>query len=490
MINSRELLKNFSRRLGIPESEGRLSLEIFAKLISQKLGFGDEVEIESLGYFTYKKVKPVRSESDEYQKIILFSEEKISGQNKNFLLFFLPDESNKEFPHIDSFLNLSFGKPLITSVKIAETEFVLSTSNNEIISLIESKVEKLFSDSKIHKCTEENEQEFSLSTSEEEILFDTGLQNEPVDEVDEPEFELEPDTPIISDEKKIINTFDDFELVEPDKVAPLEESVSENEKNTKWVFDDLNIQDDADLHNQKDSASTLDGYSEVKDPFSKKTTLSDSRNENDDLGKSLDSSLGVKLKKSTMRKLVPALIGLILIAASASAVYLNYDKIKSMVFKDSSNLSQNVETKKRTEPIVIDRTFEIPVTYPYKLVEGSLSQIPDSLIINPAVFISKQISSSNSLSNTVLIPISDNEISNELVRVQENIYQRGSEFIVQVTSWKSKSKAEKELKKYIENGFRAELIEESSSNLGKYHRVMIGGFNSIDEANNFLNKNK
>ncbi|HAB50780.1 MAG TPA: hypothetical protein DCE80_01145, partial [Ignavibacteriales bacterium] len=86
MINSKELLQKFSRRLGIPESEGKLSLEIFAKLISQKLGFGDEVEIDSLGYFAYKKVKPVHSESDEYQKIILFSEEKISGQNKNSLL--------------------------------------------------------------------------------------------------------------------------------------------------------------------------------------------------------------------------------------------------------------------------------------------------------------------------------------------------------------------------------------------------------------------
>ena len=89
MINSKELLQKFSRRLGIPESEGKLSLEIFAKLISQKLGFGDEVEIDSLGYFAYKKVKPVHSESDEYQKIILFSEEKISGQNKNSLLFVL-----------------------------------------------------------------------------------------------------------------------------------------------------------------------------------------------------------------------------------------------------------------------------------------------------------------------------------------------------------------------------------------------------------------
>ena len=167
MINSKELLQKFSRRLGIPESEGRLGLEIFAKLISQKLEFGDEVVIDSLGHFAYKKVKPVNSESAEYQKIILYSEEKLSSQNKNFLLFFLPSESSREFPHIDSYLNLSFGKPIITSEKTAENEFVLTSSRNEMISLIESKVEKLISDGKIIKSVSENEHEFILPTTEE-----------------------------------------------------------------------------------------------------------------------------------------------------------------------------------------------------------------------------------------------------------------------------------------------------------------------------------
>ena len=65
------------------------------------------------------------------------------------------------------------------------------------------------------------------------------------------------------------------------------------------------------------------------------------------------------------------------------------------------------------------------------------------------------------------------------MKVRGNIYQRGSEFLVQVSSWKSKSAAEKDLKKYIENGFSAELIEESSRDIGKYRRVMVGGFKSL-----------
>ena len=310
MINTKELLQKFSRLLGIPSSEGRMGLEIFAKLISQKLEFGDEVEIESLGYFAYKKVKPVNSENGEYQKIILYSEEKASAQNKNFLLFFLPSESSREFPHIDSYLNLSFGKPLINSKETEETEFYLPSSRNEMISLIESKVEKLFSEAKIHQSTELNNQEFILPLKgEEEILFDTGLADDTVEKVGETILEEEHDEEIISEEERTVETFDDYELVEPDNVTSLNDSVGENEENEKWVFDNISIQDDIELQNQKDSIQTIDGYSEVKEPLSSQTNISDSINDQNDLGKSKDISSELKPKKNKTRKLVPLIIG-------------------------------------------------------------------------------------------------------------------------------------------------------------------------------------
>jgi len=485
MINHKELLQKFSRRLGIPESEGRLSFEIFSRLISLNFEYGDEIEIDKLGHFAYRKVKTVDKKGDEYQKIILFSEDKISRQNKNFLLFFLPAEFEREAPHIDSFLNLSFSKPLITSESIDGSDLVLSVSNNEMISLIESKVEKLFSEGRINKSSDINEQEFILPDAEEEILFDTGLQNESNAKADNTEFEPVPDAPVISDEKKIIKTFDDFELIEPDKISSMEETKSENEHEAKWIIDDLALQDYTDLQNEKESTPTLDGYSEVKDPFLKETSLLDSLQDKDNLGKSSVDSLGSSPKKGAWRKFVLVLIAIIIVASTVG-VYLNFDKIRSFVFKNGSNFSQTVATQKRIEPIVIARTFKIPVTYPYKLEEEGLGQIPDSVIINPSVFIIKPTLPTNAVINTELIPTSDIQ----LVKVQQNIYQRGSEFLVQVSSWKSKAKAESELEKYIENGFHAELIEEYSSELGKYRRLMIGGFKSVDEANNFLNQNK
>ena len=112
MTNHRKFLYTFSKILGTPESEKRLSLEIFVKLISQKFELGDELKIDSLGYFAYKKLKPISSENVDYQKVILFSEEKISDDSENVLLFFLPEESQREVPSIDAYLNLSFGQPV------------------------------------------------------------------------------------------------------------------------------------------------------------------------------------------------------------------------------------------------------------------------------------------------------------------------------------------------------------------------------------------
>lgn len=486
MINHKELLQKFTRRLGIPESEGRLSLEIFSKLVSENLEFGDEIEIDKLGYFVFNRVRAGDIESDVYQRVLLFSEEKISQQNKNFLLFFLPVKFEREAPHIDSFLNLSFGKPLIISHTTEGSDLVLSASNKEIISLIESKVEKLFSEGMIHKSSNFNEQEFTIPGGEQEILFDTAaLQNETVDKADKPEFEPEPVTQINFEEQKDINNFDDYELVEPDKNSSLEESKIEKEQDVKWSMDDLALQDYTELQNEEESAPTFDGYTEVKDLLLEKTLHQDSLTEKDDSEKSSDDRRDLSPKRTTKRKLI-LLLFVIIIAVLAAGVYLNYDLIKSAIFKNESNITQTVAPQKKIEPNVIARTFETPVTYPYKIEEEVLGQIPDSLIISTSIFTSKQTVATDANTNTELIPTTEND----LVKVQQNIYQRGSEFLVQVSSWKSKSKAESELKKFIENGFRAELFEEYSREIGKYRRLMVGGFKSIDEANHFLNQNK
>jgi len=506
MINSRELLLKFSKLIGITESEARSGFEIFVRQISKQMSLGDEIEVESLGFFAYKKVKPDASYYNHYQHVIIFSMERISQSSKNILLFFLPDGSKKEFPHIDSYLSLSLGKPLINSVKGIDEELFLQFSSNETIGLIDSKVEKLISDVRLYKSSKIEDQEFIITPKQEkEIIFDKGIDNESNVEIDEPEvkqeleiekelevakeleIEKELDSQIIPEEKKITKTFDDFELIKTENIESLDDKTGDADNRSKLFFEDLKFQDE--LAEQKENVETKDGYTEVTDQVLKSTssapesTYPDSEKEELTLSKS-------RPKKKLMKRLVFPTLALLFIVSASVGVYLNYDKAKGLIDKYVDRKSSVATTKVNITPKIISRTYEIPVSFPYEKGESFLSSIQDTMLISPSVYAVKYNLSDVGGSEVVLDQNAAAENASDLLEIGENIYKRGSEFVVQVSSWKSKSKADKELNKYIENGFHAELIEENSNKLGKYHRIMVGGFNSIEEANGFLNKNK
>ena len=487
MTNHRKFLYMFSKILGAPESEKRLSLEIFVRLISQKFELGDELKIDSLGYFAYKKLNPISSENIDFQKVILFSEEKISDDSQNVLLFFLPEESQHEVPTIDAYLNLSFGQPVITSELAADVDLLQSSSNNEMISLIESKVEKLISEATIYRSIELTDQEYTIPSKKDDIVFDTSTKNEITSDETEKEIEERAETIIVKEERKEEDAIDKFELVEPEKNEPIDLIKDDKKDEDEWIIDESSVEDEIETQNAENIESTIDGYSEVKAPLLR-PALSDSKTEMDVSQKSLESGLVLKPKSRLTKKLVLALFGLIIISAAAAGIYLNYDKLKSFIMGEKIQ-SLVVESKKLSKPIIINRTVEFPVSYPVSKNELSDGQTPDSLIISSSVFAANLIANERNQSGEDLLSDEIKQTTEELLKVRGNIYQRGSEFLVQVSSWKSKSAAEKDLKKYIENGFSAELIEESSKNIGKYRKVMVGGFKSYDEANNFLNQN-
>ena len=62
---------------------------------------------------------------------------------------------------------------LITSELTADIDMLQSSSNNEMISLIESKVEKLISEATIYRSTELTDQEYIISSKKDDIVIDT-----------------------------------------------------------------------------------------------------------------------------------------------------------------------------------------------------------------------------------------------------------------------------------------------------------------------------
>lgn len=65
----------------------------------------------------------------------------------------------------------------------------------------------------------------------------------------------------------------------------------------------------------------------------------------------------------------------------------------------------------------------------------------------------------------------------------KTIFSDGSKYVFQVSSWKNKAKAESEVRKLKSKGFDAFIVEANVPERGgKWYRVRVGYFNSIEEA--------
>jgi hypothetical protein len=198
----------------------------------------------------------------------------------------------------------------------------------------------------------------------------------------------------------------------------------------------------------------------------------------------------VKVRKRRFRMYVYMFFGLLIIGAAAVGTYLNFDQLKQIINNYIGEQPQTISVVHKITPKIISRTYEIPVSFSIEKNDSSLNVFDDSLLISPNVYYVKQkkLNETFNLAHTdqVNVPLNFNDMS----EVARNIYQNGSEFIVQVSLWEIKSEAVKEMNRYIDRGYSCELIEESFEDINKYYRVIIRGFNSIDEASNFLIWNK
>lgn len=82
----------------------------------------------------------------------------------------------------------------------------------------------------------------------------------------------------------------------------------------------------------------------------------------------------------------------------------------------------------------------------------------------------------------IVIPKIEYNQENESV-VKNSIFTDGQLYCIQISSWKTKSYAEKELNKLINNGFKAFIVSVQPKNKNSvWHRVRVGYFNSLQEA--------
>ncbi|MFA4923317.1 MAG: SPOR domain-containing protein [Ignavibacteriaceae bacterium] len=201
-------------------------------------------------------------------------------------------------------------------------------------------------------------------------------------------------------------------------------------------------------------------------------------------------------------------------------------------------LKSQTEQLVKNKPTVLEREYDIPVTYPYevkitetpKLEQGIDNKINSSLSANlsstteklqvvknevdasdlfsknnPNNQIGKKIKQTQtqeapSKPKTVEVkePIKKKEVIKEklpenkkTVLIRDNIYLEGSSYIVQLSSWKSEAIADQEVARLQKRGIKAfKTSVVIPQKRGTWYRVKVGGFSSAEEASRFYNSIK
>lgn len=471
MISHLELENKAAKILGVASADHKIGFEIFVKMIGQKLNFGDTLRIDNLGYFTLKKIKPISGKVDFYHKLILFSEKQITKQTSDLLLFFLPSEASPAYNPIDSYLNLSIAKPLIL---LSDINAIASPSGDEKIGLIESKVENLLLEvEKIPKFSDEDEF-YSLtagrveSATVSENISEPGSFDKVTANVEHNESELK------GTHSSTTNQLNEYQTLKSS-----EDLIDSDVPKKKLFFDDIELQQEA--QSSQESAE-LNHSSNI-------TTTGTHENKYLKEYESEANAPAKSSKKSFRRKLIYTFLAALIFVSAIMAAYLNLDKIRNFISSHQDEKPKISAVIEKSRPVIIERVSEFTALPIYSDEPAFIDRMADSMIIDPAVFITKHSADSQKISEeTAGSPLS--KPVNELVRITNNIFQRADEFVVQLSSWKSKKRAERELNRLLEKGFATELIQSTNNDGNRIYKIMVSGFKSLDEAKEYLKQNK
>jgi len=256
---------------------------------------------------------------------------------------------------------------------------------------------------------------------------------------------------------------------------------------------------------KKDEAETADeeGYIEIKPGVSKEKIdfLADSEEEEQevkteepvpeedraqkDLKEYISKIEEIDKETSNKRKSITILTLIIFLLFVGVGVFLYYEYI----FKKNKGAGKTVTVVVKN-PKTIERDFAIPVTYPYSKNENKdnlYTQPIDSSIIAvslagltgaPKVEAPKTESGTTQPSTTVP--------STKLENLGDYIYRLGNDYIVQIASFNTETRANAQVASLKKANYDAYVDMVSRSDGSVYYRVMIRGFKSYEQAKSFL----
>ncbi|MFO7448160.1 MAG: SPOR domain-containing protein [Ignavibacteriaceae bacterium] len=235
------------------------------------------------------------------------------------------------------------------------------------------------------------------------------------------------------------------------------------------------IKEELQKGEEPDSEDVSSGfYKEEKQPEPKKETI---------------SSSSYKKEYYSRRRSTPVfIIALFVISAVAAALFIFLKESTQLNVKEGEHQAL---IAKPSVPTVIDRNYDVPVTYPYQKRENlSGISLPTAKVSEPVP--QKQITAGNEVENvtpksvTRSSPEAVTRPSSGSVKLKNNLYREGNTYTVQISSWKSKSKAEAEVQKLRNKNLDAFVERAEVPGKGFWYRVKIGNIKTQAEAEKYL----
>ncbi len=502
-----ELIRKIAKHSGAPDSEAKLFFEILLRKIASLTEQGDALLINDFGYFISKKGKMRTSnfeneEIEVYLDLIVFN---LSNENKNEnLIFSVPDLNQNVHEHVDSYFSLSIGKPVIPLQGVKDIDFFLPPSGNELRRLVESKVEKLIDESEVIKnyssgndfilinnnLNDKSQMELEMNNSDADGN-DVELQNSKIDaedsiNYDELNWNYSSDLSKQIEEESLLDTGKDYDTIFEEEASGLswdfgnvadenysysmeetnefsEESNAENlnglnelpNETSNQIIEDKN---EFDENEKNDEALIRDDLLEEELTQNGNTPLNISEEKLDEEPVPHQHKITIDEKIVNERKSYTWLFIIIAIIIFAAAYYfinsMGNDNDKSNINSGKNNSSNKVINQQN------DRQ---PLAEPIADKENDLSDSENS---------GEEINSS---------PV-------KIEKITDNIYKYGERFVVQVSSWQSKEKADHQVDLFSSTENKA-FIEEAKLGGTIWYRVRVGYFSALDDAKKYLNKN-
>lgn len=184
------------------------------------------------------------------------------------------------------------------------------------------------------------------------------------------------------------------------------------------------------------------------------------------------SSLTLEKEYYSRRKSTPVFfIALVVIVLVGAALFI-YLRDGGLLTKKSAETD---EVKQVVTPSVVERSYEIPVTYPYNKNEEPAEETTAE--------VKSDVSNAAADKKNPREIIYQSGIKSE--KIKDNLFKEGETFSVQVSAWRTRSKASGEAEKLVKKGLNAAV--ESVVVSGKtWYRVKIINLKSQAEAEKYL----